>query len=386
VATGRWEVEYSSPQYLDTGHIIYMDEAVIRAVPFDPVRREVHGKPLMVSRRLSHSLPAFFAVSRAGTVVYLQERADSGSAAATGLRNLVWVDRQGVFEPIPVDLRGRPMYPAVAPDGDHVCLTVRGQNIRRCWTIDLARNVVSALTFGNNDHASVWRPDGRAIVFSSDRDGPSNIYWKPLAGQVDPVRLTFSDNHQCPSSFTPDGHEVVFVDFDPESGGDIWIIAVTEPGKPRPLVVTEHTESHGMVSPDGRWLAYTSDRSGIREIYLDRFPVVGQPVRVSTNGGQSPLWAPDSTELYYLRERPGSGDDPYASSAVMAVAIQTTPTLTVGQPRELFSGPFHYPWSARPGWDIAPDGSRFLLVAAGDHGSNTCDLRVVLNWDVRLMR
>jgi hypothetical protein len=176
-----------------------------------------------------------------------------------------------------------------------------------------------------------------------------------------------------------DGLQVLFVELTSNTGCDIWVLDLARPEDRRPLVATPANEIHGMVSPDGDLLAYTSDRTGRAEVYLDRFPVTGQPIQVSRYGGDSPIWAPDGSELYYLSDLISATSNVGKESGVLAVEVIRDGGLDVGEPRQLFTGPFYRAWGANPQWDVACDGSRFLLIAAGLPPGVSTELRVVLN-------
>jgi hypothetical protein len=382
--TGRWLVEHLYPQYLDTGHIVYVEDGAIKAVPFDAERLTLRGDPIVLSQRLTQSVMAYVAVSRAGSVAYNVQPGGGQGQSDVPVRHLLWIDHEGNTDTLQVDLPGRPMYGVLSPDGQALSVTVAGKEFRRCWTVDLDREILSPLTFGQNDHVGLWRPDGQSFAFSSDRDGPSNLYLRFLRNSAEPVRLTWSEHHQCPSCWTPDGRQLIYSEFRADAGGDIWIIDPSQPGEPRELVVTGDSETHGMVSPDGRWLAYTSRFTGRSEIYLDRFPDTGQPIQVSTAGGHSPLWSTDGGELYFLTFLAGEREIDEGVQAAMAVTVEPGSPVTIGSPRQMFTGVFVSGGSARPHWDIAPDGSRFLLVSHQRPAVSARDLRMVLDWSTRL--
>jgi serine/threonine protein kinase/Tol biopolymer transport system component len=379
----RSMVESICPQYLESGHIVFADDGVIRVVPFDHETLAITGEPTVNSRRLTRTIPAFVAVASSGSIAYLLEAGADDEASLSHYRNLVWVDREGGVEPIAIELGGRPMYPVINPDGRHLSVTVRGTERRRCWSADLDRMILTPLTEGQNDHVGLWSRDGSRMVFSSDRDGPSNLYVTSGAWQDEPRRITRSPSHQCPSSWTPDGRSIVYVEFTQETDADIWIVEPDQPDAARPLLATGAMETHGMVSPDGRWLAYTSEHSGRREVYVDSFDDLGIPIQVSIGGGQSPIWDPEGDRLYFLqqvRERPAA----VPVFAAMEATITAEGELTIGEPRQMFSGPFYHATSARPQWDITPDGSRFVMIESSSVEISAGDIRVVMNWDERL--
>ena len=334
-------------RYVPTGHLVYVLDGTLLAVPFDVDALEVMGGPIPMAEGVMTSVrfgAAHFSVSDTGALVYM-------TASDLGDRTLVWVDRDGREEALAAEPRAY-TYPRISPDGGRVALDVRDQE-NDIWIWDFARETLTRLTFApGGDLYPVWTPDGRQIAFSSDRDGTYNLYWKAADGTGAVERLTESENLHFPYAFSPDGRQLVFLaGTDGFRNSNLGVLSLDE-GSSEPLVATEFSERNGELSPDGRWLAYDSNSSGQSEIYVRPFPNVedGQWL-ISSGGGTRPLWARDGQELFYLA--PGA--------RLMAVGVQTEPGFVPGNAEVVFEGRYSGGVLGRT-YDISPDGERFLTI------------------------
>jgi Tol biopolymer transport system component len=228
---------------------------------------------------------------------------------------------------------------------------------------------------GNVNLSALWTPDGRRIAFQSDKEGPQNVYWQRADNSGGLERLTTSDYTSVPSSCSPDGQLLAFVQIDPATGFDIWVLRLTD-RKAQPFLRTPYNETSPRFSPDGRWLAYISNESGRYEVYVQPYPGPGGKWQISTEGGSEPTWNPNGRELFYR-----SGDK------MMAVDIAMHPGLTVGKPHVLFSGPYEATPATFSNYDVTPDGQRFLMLKPADTGESApTQINVVLNWFEELKR
>jgi Tol biopolymer transport system component len=234
--------------------------------------------------------------------------------------------------------------------------------------LDLARGTATRFTDDPSwDNFPVWSPDGRRIVFSSDRAGHPDLYVRASDGATQEERLLESTGveTEIAADWSPDGTSIVY-----QRRGALWQLPLSGNRKPVPLVQNTFTNFFGRFSPDGRWLAYQSDESGRMEIYSQPLTTPGERVRISINGGIQPHWRRDGKELFYR--------DP--DNRIIAVEVrQDDAHLEPGSPSVLFPIDPSAEW-----YDVAADGQRFLVPVpvAGPAPSMT----VVLNWPAALKK
>jgi serine/threonine-protein kinase len=362
--------------YVDSGQIVYAIGGVLRAVPFDLRRLEVTGDAVSLQDGLAAAATgeAQYAVSRNGTLVYVP--AGEGAAAVTAQSSLVWVDRHGREEAIPAPPRDY-TYPRVSPDGTRLALDIRDQE-RDIWIWDFKRQTLTRLTFDPGaDRGPVWTPDGRRIIYSSQRGtgNPGNIFWQPADGTGMAERVTTSPNVQFPGGISPDGLRLVFREDIPATRQDLLMLTL-DGRKATSLIQTMASEQNGAISPDGRWLAYESDESGQYQIYVRPFPQVdGGRWQISPAGGTRPVWARNGRELFYL--------DP--GRHLLAVPVQTSPAFSPGNPAKLFDTPYLTPNNGVT-YDVSPDGQRFVMIKGRSTDTSqqavqaSTPMVVVVNW------
>ena len=194
-----------------------------------------------------------------------------------------------------------------------------------------------------------WTPDGQRVVFYSAR-APSGLYAKAAdgTGDAEAIRAALG----FPTGWTPDGSQLVFWAINPATTRDVGVVSLEGGSDAQWPLRSEFSEAWAVVSPDGRWIAYSSTRSGRFEVYMERFPEMGDRRQISSDGGDFPLWAPDGSELFYVAART---DD------FWSVPIDLAEPVTVGTPRRLFDWAFSVVGGNRT-HDLAPDGDRFLML------------------------
>jgi serine/threonine protein kinase/Tol biopolymer transport system component len=351
--------------YLPNGDLIYEREGTVFAVPFDPASLETSGKPVAVLQGVAQTRLGTpqFGISVTGSVAYLA--ADHESLKDT----LVWVDRTGAEQPTSAQAADYLM-PLLAPDGRRIAVVIAGGNTADSagdvWLYDLARETASRVTVGGGGYP-VWTPDGELTFSSASKAGGENVYMKSLDGDgLEHLLFGGVSGGSRPFSWSPDGRTLTFVSINKTTANDILFI---DRGKPQPRVFlqTQFHEGAPTFSPDGRWVAYVSDKSGRNEVYMRPFQGPGEEWTLSNDGGIEPAWARNG-ELFYRQ-----GD------AMMSVAITTTPALVVGKPRRLFEGPYAKSAAMFADYDVTLDGRRLLVVKTiGQQKSSA--INVVFNW------
>jgi Tol biopolymer transport system component len=247
---------------------------------------------------------AQFAAADNGTLLYLP---GPSLRAPEVPAPIVWMDRQGKTTP----LRATPVNwanPQFAPDGRQLAMYIKEGTRSDVWIYDWARDTLSRLTLDAASNSfPVWTPDGRRIAFASTRADKSmlNLYWQRADGTGEVQRLTESKNSQVPVSWHPSGKVLAFEESNPQQS-NMMILPMEgdeasgwKPGKPTVLLKGPFRESWATFSPDGRWLAYTSDESGRSEVYVRPFPGPGGKLQISTSGGALPRWSRTRRELLY---------------------------------------------------------------------------------------
>jgi len=361
----------TKPSYARSGHLLYSRLGTVYAVEFDPTRLEIVGAPRPVLddvRFPTAGGDVRFAVAEEGSMVYVP------GAWRPPESELVSVDRQGNVERL---LESRQAYesPRFSPDGRRVAVTVhRSVEDADIWVYELERGTRTRLSSEGAYHP-VWSPDGDAIIFTSDRNGP----WELFRAQADgtgPVELiATSQGMNFPGSFTPSGSVVLF------QGGslnwDIFSLDATGDGTPQAVLATPALEVQPVLSPDGRWLAYTSDESGQLEVNVRPFPGPGGAIQASLTGGTDPIWHPTGRELFY-RETPRLNEP---SRRILSVPMSTEADFSIGRPRLVvetdFDSTSQIAWHS---YDIFPDGERFVMVRPPEESGLAPRLVFAPNW------
>jgi Tol biopolymer transport system component len=286
----------------------------------------------------------------------------------------VWVDRKAREEAITAPPRAY-LAPRLSPDGTQLALDVRDQE-NDIWIWNIARQTLRRLTFDPAmDRYPVWTPDGRRIVFSSQRSGASNLFWQAADGTGAAEPLAESSTILYASSVSADGTQVVF-----EQQGastDVMMAPLAGERRATSLVATTFNERNADLSADGRWIAYQSDESGRNEVYVRPFPEVDAGRwQLSSGGGSQPAWSPNSRELFYV--------DP--EERIIAVPIQPGSPMVAGSPQVVVDGPYSTTVPAGPigrMYDVSRDGQRFLLLKAVEGAQQTApppQIVVVQHW------
>jgi Tol biopolymer transport system component len=356
----------SDASYAPTGHLVFVRDGTLLAAPFDVQRLAVTGDPVVLLQGIRDSLgqAADLDLSATGTLVYVP--ADDGAA-----RSLVWVDRSGRSVSRAVDeLLNNPRSPRLSPSDQQVALVSGSGNDVELWIHSLDGRPALRLNEGNNA-IPAWSHDGREVVFGWNRRGNEfELYALPSDGSGREPRLVGpSEWNARPAAWLAGGKLLV----QRITGNDVDIVEISagRDGAVDELVASDDLEYHAALSPNGRWLAYVSNRTGEHEIWVQAYPK-GVAQRV-TRGGQArePVWSRDGEELFYLR-----------ANTMMAVDVETEGEFSFGPSRELFNEPYIlFPNVNVRFYDVARDG-RFLMMQSATLWS----ILVVQNWFAELER
>ncbi len=358
-----------SARYLPTGHILYLQENNLFAIPFHPDTFQMAGGQVSMVEGARG-----YAIASSGALVYAPGTA---GASPSFRRSLVWVDREGREELLPAP-PGAYDHPRISPDGTRVALRVMTTN-NDIWISDLLRKTLTRLTFDNAAGYPLWTPDSKRIVFFVDNEGiDDGVCWKAAdgTGGVEPIGIV-PGLDIFPVSWSGNGKTLILSasdsSLDSRSTWDIGVLSMEGDHKYKPLLSGKYEEHQPQTSPNGRWLAYASNESGKDEIYVRSFPEVDKERwQVSTSGGTNPLWSPDGRELFYR-----NGD------AVIAVSVRTEPGFSLETTKVLFTGTFVSNSEQGTAWDISHDGKQFLMmkeVSATSAAGGQRKINIILNW------
>ena len=328
-------------RYVPTGHLIYLHSGTVFAVRFDLNGLKVIGSPVPIINDADSYFAsglAHIAVTSDGSLFYIPRD------PALHDSELVWVDRTGRATPVSPQRRYY-QTPRLSPNGHQILVTVGVESRLDLWMYDIGRESWTRLTREATNEDGVWSPDGKQIVFASNRNRGFNLYLAPSDGSAPPRQMTSGQQWPFPTSWSPDAKAIAVVEQFRNTLTDIFAMSVDGKHESTPLADTRFNENGAAFSPDGQWIAYYSDESGQYEIYVQRYPGPGRKWLVSTGGGVRPVWRRDGRELFY-RE----------GSRMMAVDLDLQPEFRAGKPRLLFAGNFD------EGYDVTPDGQHFLMV------------------------
>ncbi len=359
----------SNTAYAPPGYLLFARETVVMAQSFDATSLQLSGEPFPVAEQVTYSGQysySNFSVSPNGVMVFW------GGIVTT--QQLRWFDRAGK------------QLGVVGPPGDYNDIVLSPDEKRAAvqrleggnsdiWLIDLARGLPSRFTFDTAaEDDPVWSSDGTQVIFSSEREGPFNIYRKVSSGANHEELLFKSDGGKQTTDWSPDGRFVLFDHYTTIGGTDIWVLPLFGDGKPYPLLHADFQEGQAHFSPDGRWFAYTSNESGRPEVYIQSFPQSGGQWQISTGGGAQPHWRKDGKELFYIT----------TDRRMMAVDLKLGSTLEAGTPKALFQTQV-VRFEAPNRYAVSGDGQRFLINSPVEEVSQT-PITVILNWTAGLKR
>jgi serine/threonine-protein kinase len=339
-------------RYVPSGHLLYVNRGTLWAVPFDLSVLEVRGVPTPVLNQVAYNVygDAEFEASRTGTLVY------RSGGMRSGLFTVQWLESNGktrALVPKPGDY-GRP---SLSPDGRRLALDVSERDI---LVYDLERDQMTHVTFdGKPKGAPIWSPDGRYIVYG----GLEGLSWMRANGASKPQLLIRTKHVATLGSFTPDGKRLAYVELDPDTSFDLWTVPVENDGtglragKPEVFLQTPATEGNPSFSPDGKWLAYTSNESGSYQVYVRAFPDTGEKRQISSDGGGYPMWSRSKRELFFE-----SSDNRIMVAGYTVQGDKFVPA----KPRLWCEKALANNFKKKRNVDLAPDGKRVVALMSSE--------------------
>jgi tRNA A-37 threonylcarbamoyl transferase component Bud32 len=347
------------------GHLLFVRQKTLMAQPFDPASGRLSGDPFPIVGNVQEDpgfFTAVFSVSDNGVLAYQE------GGGSVDQFQLTWFDRGGKKMDT-VGQRANVFSPRISHDGRRVVFAVGDPG--DLWVEDFARKVSTRLTFDPADDSyPVWSPDDSRVAFLSQRSGGGDVYGKFSSGTGSDELIFTSPVGKLPRCFSPDGLFLLFESLNSKTKLDQEVLSLSD-RKVAPFLHSEFDEAQGDFSPDGRYVAYSSNESGRFEVYVQPFPGPGGKWQVSTAGGADPVWRRDGKELFYLAP----------DHKLMAVAVRTGATFEAEAPQPLFEARMREDPDRH--YDVSADGQRFLIATPlGDE--STPPISLVQNWTVLL--
>ena len=355
--------------YTDPGYLLFVRDGTLLAQRFDVKSLRTTGEPFSIAQQIGYegSLQSHFSISENGILTYRRPSRNKSQ--------LAWFNREGKqLESIAV--LGEFDDPRLSPDekmlaGDRLDPQTQQGDI---WLFEFSRKIQSRFTLDPSyDYLPVWSPDGRHIVFTTNRNGPLDLYMKALSSTGGDEALLKSGTNKVPTDWSRDGKFILYQMTDSKTGKrDLWVLPMGD-RQPRPFLQSEFDEFLGKFSPDGRWVAYSSGESGRYEVYVQSFPTPGDKRQISASGGTEPNWRRDGKELFYL------GTD----HKLMAVEVKSGSSFETTDPQSLFELRTLMPTGERGHYTVSADGQRFLVNMILEEAKPE-PINIVVNWTAEL--
>ena len=358
--------------YAPPGYLFYLDQSTLMARPFSAKALSFTGGAVPVAQNVgmySSAFYGYFSVSPAGMLAY-------ETVPAVSTNQMTWFSRTGQKQ----GAVGQPdVYatPALSPDGSKLAVAVGALGKHNIWVYDLTRGTGSRLTISSADDVNpVWSPDGKQILFSSNRAGQYDIYQQAAdgLGSADPV-LQSKDQDKYINDLTTDGRYAIFDRGGASNGTALWTVPLFGDHKPSAFIDGGGFRAvSAQFSSNGRFVAYASNETGRIEIYIQTFPQQTGKWQISASGGTDPTWRRDGKELFFLS----------MDGKLMAVDVNTNAgTFQAGIPKELFQSQAIPPWYWKNIYVPSADGQRFLMIAPAIE-AKPAPITVVVNWTATL--
>ena len=366
---------WTTSEHTGKSYLLLQRDQSLLAQTFDPVTATISGTPVLVADEVGAFVGAtagLWSVARNGALVY--------RSGGTGLPRPTWLDSTG-REVGSIGDPGNYGDLSLSPDGKRLAYrSTTTQGVSDIWVTDVTDGAKIRLTFDPGlDRAPVWSPDGTKIVYSANRRGRDDLYEKNADGSSDERLLLQTDQDKMASSWSRDGRFILFSSTDPKTNEDIWILPLYGDRKPFLFLKTDAREGLGQFSPDGRWIAYVADSSGLPEIVVrpftpdSRAPASsgGAQWMISSGGAAMPRWSTDGKRLFFLS---------IGGGALMVVDVRAGVSFQIGAARRVLVGLQIAPWS------LDPTGNKFLMLRPSAAAGPPPPFTLVLNWMTKLER
>ncbi len=365
-------------RYVEPGYLLFTKGTILFAAPCDPRKWTLTGPAVPLVRDVLTSpydgVP-YIAASDTGLLAYAV-----GEWPAAIADTVLWVDRSGREEPLPLS-GSRFIVPRLSPDGTRLAIVgyplASPHNAVAIY--DFGRGVLSMVTPEPGRHFSpAWSPDGKRLAFSAFEAAYPRLAWKAADGSGQAEMISPGERPEFPTSFSSDGRTLLYTAGTPDSleKVDLWVLSLDGKREHRAWLAGPARELAGFFSPDGHAVTYVSNETGRNEVYVQSYPGPGSKIRVSSDGGSEPAWAPKGGEIFYR-----------SADAMMAAPIRTQPDLSVGTARALFPDRYDR-WGREDGsrdYDVAPDGKRFLVIKNQEPSQQpVTQLNLIANWPAEL--
>jgi Tol biopolymer transport system component len=357
-------------------HILFIRANTLVAQAFDPKIARLAGDVLPIAEGVSITSNASYAPVTASDNGVLLYATGSGQG---GARQFAWRDRSGTLTTL-IGSAGPVFSPALSPDGRKLVFmrnsSLGASSSADLWVRDLAHNTETRFTTDPSiNNTPFWSRNGDRIVFASNRNGAYDLFQKASDGTGRDEPLLITRNSKIVCQWSRDGRFIVYCEYNSKKKSEIWVLPLKgaeNERKPVPFLQTEFNEGLAQLSPDSRWMAFTSEQSGRPDVYVRPFPRAGRQWTISASGGQAPRWRGDGKELFFVA----------ADGKLMAVPVKATAAaFETGSTVALFDADlveedfFMY--------DVTADGQHFLITTDG-FGVSSPPLNVVVNWNSML--
>lgn len=355
----------STACYISPGYLIYSRTGVLFALPFDPGTLNANGSAFPVVENLNGDPTTGamdFTVADNGTLAYV-----SGQINISG-RSLVMLDQQATQTPIPAPPQAY-MEPRFSPDGKRLAVVVQSGKDFDVWVYDILRGTMSRLTFGGDNRSPAWSPDGKRLAYYSPTEGKSAVLVRNADGSGTAEVVATGLGRSYVDCWSHDGSMLILDRATQSDNSNITVVPLTGDRKPWDFLATKYDEWQSSLSPDGKWIAYVSNETGKYQVYVQPFPKGGSKWQISLDEGYEPHWSSDGKTLYYR-----------SPDRILAVPIETSPTLSVGKSRIIITG--YNPMNLDSGitYDLSSDGKHFIVTRAAGQDESLQEMVVVLDW------